>query len=87
MKNYIIVNQNNGVFVGEIWGLCFFSDLDPVGQNSVPAYANEKEADKLISILSRDGKKYKSAKVNVTTNGTATKEECLGAVPNLVWVD
>jgi hypothetical protein len=89
MKNYVIVNQGNGVFVGTMLGMFFFSNLDTVGQDSVLAYINKEEVDNIISSLNYRFKEgtYKSIEVEVKNEREATKEEIYSVFPELVWFE
>jgi hypothetical protein len=43
-KNVVIYSEELGVFVGEAFGLGFWSKLDPVGQDSAPVFDDEDQA-------------------------------------------
>lgn len=49
MKKIVIAHPDMGVFLGAMWGLGFWSNLDPVGQSAACAFDDEKAAREFVA--------------------------------------
>jgi hypothetical protein len=44
MEKYLILNETDGIYVGNALGFCFWSKLDSVGQPAVPVFDSLADA-------------------------------------------
>lgn len=47
-KRFIIVSQKEGVFLGSCMGMCFWSNLDSVGQDEAVSFDSRRTAEEII---------------------------------------
>lgn len=43
-RSYVLISEKEGVFLGAVLGLGFWSRLDPVGQLFAPTWSSEEDA-------------------------------------------
>lgn len=55
MDKFVIAHPEDGIFLGEFWGLGFWSKLDRAGQEHAPAFDREEEARAFVASWSTRG--------------------------------
>lgn len=50
-KRIVIYHEEMGVFLGECFGLCFWSKLDPVGQSAAVVFGSVAEATHIVGLI------------------------------------
>ena len=79
MKRFVIVSEREGVFVGDFLGMCFFSNLDPVGQVEVPVSPSREKLQTMVDKNPRafPMKDISIKEIEVANDGYATIAECV----------
>jgi hypothetical protein len=84
---YVIYHPINGIYLGSIVGLEFWSKLNPSGQNGAITFASVQEAMNTVLTFTESPKtpyKYKYIPLNVKDMLFASIEEC-HAVNLPIW--
>jgi len=82
---YVLFDEEWGVFLGEAFGLGFWSKLDPVGQDRAPAFESEVSIKEFIGGMVPKGRPKKWWAFPVEASGSpedgfyASMEACIKA--------
>lgn len=82
MKQFIIVHETQGVYLGSCIGLGFWSELDPAGQTSACTFMAESQARNHVATWDAphgDPDNYRYVEVEIEKDRYATMEECMDA--------
>ena len=83
MKRYVIFHEKFGIYLGELFGLGFWSYLDPAGQNSAVTFPSEKEAQAHADSWETPQEGCRFVEVEIAHKRYATIAECAAA--DLPW--
>lgn len=82
MKAFVLYSKDEhyGVFLGEFWGLGFWSNCDPVGQTHACTFESPEQGEEFIaSWIGGPPPTYQFVEVNADENGGASIEACIKA--------
>lgn len=83
MPRFILFSPTLGVYLGCFWGLGFWSELDPVGQDAASTFETREEAHHHASTWESPVNDLTTLPVEADDRGWATVEACVlaGAKP------
>jgi len=80
MIEYLLISEDDGVFIGEMLGLGFWSKLDSVGIGEAVTFPSEDSIEEYLATWAeypKERDKLSFVPVEIANKGKATMEECI----------